>query len=510
MKRFNDYKEFIEWCKKTTTATYTEIPQEYYDTYEDWFKLNTIKNKFNGNLFNACRAHPVYFAYYLLGIKLRVYQVFAIDQMVKKRFIYMLWGRRLGKSTIFKIFALWSAFNNVFPVGLTQTTKNLIIAHTVDSVEDYITEIDAFLEQGDRRVEQLFNGKLGSKYFTSKKPKKGKSKAKDTSQKTSLFNNGWNTIEVYPPTPKARGKGGSVMFLDELASWKDYTTDEYKIYNDVIRPIITDNTYTKIFCATTPDGKSGLAYDLFPVDGHKTVYEAIWFPFWIRDDENYLKSMYETFLEYQAQGREQSFRQEFMAEFISASSTYFSVENEVEKVFDDRLEMYPTYVGECEVGIDFGGSKTSHTVITVSTLNEEGKIQRLWHHRYPVGEDMTLQQDIIDLYHRFPNITKFHIDSQGGGSSFYSWFTNTFGSGMIDLVVFRKEKVDLYKQFKIACFQNRVKSYYDPDLYKEMVEFRIDLKPPTNGTDDMLDSFMLSCKDWLVKKDTGEYFVIKY
>ena len=105
---------------------------------------------------------------------------------------------------------------------------------------------------------------------------------------------------------------------------------------------------------------------------------------------------------------------------------------------------------------------------------------------------------------RYPNVKKVVIDSQGGGSAFYDWARGKFG-GMLEEIVFRKDKVDMYRLFKIACFQGRVKSYIDRELSEEFLAFTSDMKPTKGNTDDLLDGFVMGAKDWITNNTGLQY-----
>lgn len=491
---------------------YTKIPDEYLgEKYEYLISLDRVKKEYGGDILKACEDDPALFGYIMLGFKPRDYQLYHLHRMRDNRFVFSLMGRRMGKSTDFKIFDAWALWWNKYPQGREKTTKILVLAHTSDSAESYIQELRDIYDVGDKRVEQVFKGKLGKRYFTSKFPKKTDN-AKINNSELNVYNNGWNKIMAFPPTARARGRAASIVQLDELAFWDEYANDEYKIYKEVVRPIVTDSPGSKIFIATTPNGPSGLAYDLLPVDNHKTQFELIWYPFYYRKDEEYLEEMKKVREEYDANGDFDSFRQEYLAELVSKGKLYFQKEKEIDKVFDlPDMSMATSYFGECHAAIDFGGSKISRTVITVSRFNKEfNRVERLYHKRYPVGKDSTLKEDILDVYKRFPGIQKWHVDSQGGGSSFYDWFKGRFGSHMVHEVTFRGLKADMFRLFKIACFKGRIKSYYDPELSEEFLNFTSDLKPAKHATDDMLDSFVMSAFDWLEEKSKSKYIVVRY
>lgn len=511
-------EEILAWVDSFLSLEdrYSVIPDEYYGEYYNSFSDKTsimkmVKERFDGDLFKAAASHPALHAYLLHGFKLRPYQVFMLDVMLQYNQVFFVCGRRLGKSLINKMFDIWALHWNKFPQGIDGTTKILVLAHTQPSADAYVSELLMYIEMGDVRVKQLFKGKFGDKYFSSRIPHKGmKGKKTNQNHMDYLSSDGkWCNIKTFPPTVKARGEAASIIQMDEVAAWDEYTNGDegtYEVYYEVVRPVITDEPNTKIFGLTTPEGPSGQSYELMDVDGHDTPFHLIWLPFMVRKELDYYRVMRQTFDEYSAQGRQDSFKQEFLALLISKGKTYF-YQDEIENVFNTNIEMVYSSDDVLRFGIDFGGSKNSHTVITgvraVSGVdiddNKTLVLERVYHKVYPVGQDSSLKKDIIDIQSRFPRIEKWYVDSQGGGSAFYDWFRHHVG-GSLEEVVFRKEKVDMYRLFKIGCYMDRVKSYNDRDLLDEFHSFTGDLKPSKGHTDDMLDSFVMACKDWLVDK----------
>ncbi|MGM0642012.1 MAG: hypothetical protein ACQESN_11395 [Thermotogota bacterium] len=496
---------------------YTEVPKEYKGEVAWWLDLNRVLKE-HGDVFEAAKAHPIYHLAFLIGMKPRDYQIYGLDMMFKNKYLYYMWSRRLGKSTIFKAFSNWAISWNKYPQGLENTTKVLVMAHTQDAADDYITVNRTMFEMGDKRVEALTKGKM-KRFFTKNFATK-RDNAKLNGSELSMrriYNplkplplnrdRGWNTIKTFPPTNRARGEPASIVQLDEIAAWKNFVPDDDEIYYDVVRPIPTDFPEAKIFCATTPKGEKGLGYNLLPLDGHKTIYELIWFPYWVRDEEEYIKSIKEIEEEYEAQGKSKKFRQEYLSELIDVSDSFFPDEL-VNLIFSkkDKLGLYTDYKEECHLGLDFGGSRNSHTVITISRKNPEtGHLERIYHKKYPIAEDMTLKDDLLELSNKF-NIVLYHIDNQGGGTSFYAWIRNKFGRNRLDEVSFKRDKQMMYRLFKIAMYQKRIYSYYDKELYKEFKGFTNDLRPEKGFTDDMLDSFVMSIRTWLpLEKHNNTY-----
>lgn len=483
-----------------TEYDYTPVPASFKRRYSNFFSKERIKNVYGGDVLKACESCPVMYSYFMQGFKLRDYQAYMLLEMLNNRFIQAIWGRRMGKTTVFKLFASWAINYNKFPSGLKKTTNVVVVAHTADGSDDYINDVKEMMVMGDAHVKKMFKGALGDKYFTKRFPKKTDT-AKDNSQSFSIYKDGWNTIKSYPPTTRARGKGASVILLDELAFWHETSPDEYKIYNQAVRPIITDNPETsRIYIATTPDGPSGLSYDLMDIDNHRTRYKLYWFPYYYREDQAYLDEIDETRKEYENYGRLEDFKQEYLAELISVGTMFFK-KDEYDNVFKDTgLEMSKSSGLTVRFGLDFGGSKNSHTVFTVSYMDEEGVVKRLYSFRYEIGDDSTLKEDLIEWSRLFPYRESVEMDDQGAGSTFYGWARQYFG-GELSLVNFRKEKDDMYRQFKIRCFQDKVKSYYDPQLLEEMTSFTRKMTPSKGKTDDSLDSFVLSVRPWMVSRE---------
>ncbi len=500
---------------------YTEIPEHYYSEYDNWFDYTQLKLDGYNDFMQAAEQHPVYFAYWLCGIKFRNYQVFLMDMMMKNQYVYFVISRRLGKSTMFKVFAAWALWYNKFPQGIEDTTKVVVMAHTQDGADSYISDVRAIFERGDKRIEILTKGKTKN-FFTSKFPRK-MDNAKNNTEEFNICRrpdkHGWCSIKSYPPTVRARGIPASIMLLDEVASWYK-NCDETEVYYEVVRPIPTDSPDTRIFGATTPKGEAGLSYNLMDIDGHDTIYKLIWLPYFVRKDQQYLDNMSKVEKEYKSQGMYQKFRQEFLAELIGVDDLYFT-DTEINNVFsqEKNISMHIDFDKEVDLGLDFGGSRRSRTVVTLSYFDKENNmIYRIYHYRYPLAEDATLQQDLIAINKKF-KIRKFHLDNQGGGSAFYAWARNYFGSDKLDEVNFKAEKQKMYRLAKIACFQGRVLSYYDRDLRTEFYSFNTSLKPDGSETDDLLDSFFMSCKDWLeldkpnnqykIFNDMNKYLIVK-
>ena len=486
---------------------YTPIPKKYIENYDDWFNQDLIWKFGFKNAIEASEAHPVFWLYYHIGLKVRPYQLYMLDYMVHNRYLYALMARRMGKSFTFKSFGAWAIWYNKHPQGFDNTTKVVVIAHTQDGADSYIADIRKLFELGDMHMNRVTGGKI-TDFFSKGFPARTEN-ARNNTEELSICKDrkkhGFSTLKSYPPTVRARGIPASVILLDEVASWYKYA-DENEIYYEVVRPIPSDSPDTKIFGATTPKGETGLSYQLMDIDGHKTTYELIWMPYYYRNDKDYINSILEIETEYREQGRLKQFRQEYLAELIGIDDLFFQ-SDEIDNVFSkvDTLTMHNRYYTGVNIAVDFGGAKNSHTVITVSALDKEtNEIYRLWHKRYPVAQDSEIKEDLVNICDRY-TLDKLYLDSQGGGSAFYAWARVKFSGKLVE-VCFKKDKQEMYRLAKIACFQNRIFSYYDREFRTEFLSFNTSLKPEKGATDDMLDSFFMSCYDWLQLEAKGDIY----
>ncbi|NCD06376.1 MAG: hypothetical protein EOL97_09670, partial [Spirochaetia bacterium] len=277
-----------------------------------------------------------------------------------------------------------------------------------------------------------------------------------------------------------------------------------EVYYEIVNPMKLTAPNCKYWVTSTPKKPAGLFYDLCPIDGHQKDYEMLWIPYYAVKDETYQANVEKDKQMYIANGEYDRFRQEYLAEFIDVGDSFFNEDDHIQKVFDSNADMYLTYGKDVYAGLDFGGSKNSHTVITLIEYNKEtDTCTRIYHRRYPVGKDSTLREDVMDIERKF-NIKKWYIDSQGAGSNFYDWFKIKFGS-RVEEFSFVKDKRDMYNLFRIACYKNRIKSYNDKDLMREFRAFTPDYKPMKGETDDLLDSFAMPCFQFIKPQSNFGY-----
>lgn len=495
-------------------AQYTLTPQKYHDMYDEYFKHNknsdiliNMLSKYHNDPELAMSSDPVIFAYIGFGATMRPDQIFEMDEMIDNQRIITISSRQRGKSFVRQIMGLWVSFYNKFPQGYDRTTKVIVLSMTDDEAARYISEIRNLMAIGDRRLKDIFKGKLGDEYFSGKIARKGDTKAPASNMsQLPLYNNGWNLIRSFPPTNRARGKPASVLIMDEVAIWDEIGgVDAKDVYYAIANPMKLTAPTCKYWVTSTPKKPVGLFYDLCPIDGHNSNYTMIWLPYYDIKDEVYQKNVEEDRKLYISNGEYDRFRQEYLAEFIDVGDSFFDENDHIEKVFDSSLDMYNTFPHKVTASLDFGGAKNSHTVINIVWYDEvKDIVYRIYHRRYPVGKDSTLKEDVLELS-KFFNIYEWVIDSQGAGSTFYSWFRDNFGSDKVTEFVFRADKRDMYNQLRIACYKGKIKSYVDKDLMREFRAYTPDYKPMKGETDDLLDALGMGVYKYILPRQDNNY-----
>jgi len=100
-KNYEYYNELLK-----IEPYYTKIPYHYWVENEKIPTKEYVLEKMGADkltvdvLLEACKKYPEIFVYWMLGIHIRPYQHYAIDEIYKHNYIALSWARRLGKSTI--------------------------------------------------------------------------------------------------------------------------------------------------------------------------------------------------------------------------------------------------------------------------------------------------------------------------------------------------------------------------------------------------------------------------
>lgn len=504
-----------------TEPYYTVIPAFYWDAYERIGTKEYVLERMNEReltseiLEKACNKFPEIFAYYMLGVRLRPYQHYAIDQIWANNYSALAWSRRLGKSTVVKIFILWSTFYNKLPGDLTGTTWNIILQDQEIANSLYIEPLHELMERGDKIVLERFKSTLGEHYFTSKlvtrRDKTGKVRSNQISFKTKY---GICRINTLPPTSKAIGREGNIAG-DEVSKWKKNSKigDEFKYY-DQIEAIMKDKPIYKAIFLSTPEGADDLfAKEIFDPEGLQpnNKYKKIWFPYWARVENTWLKEMEETREKAVYNKRLSLFQQEYEAKFLTISDPFFDYQEHIlPNINNEWKEPYQIEV-PCSLGIDWGGTQKSETALVITKWNCNPNVKKkvIYLKHYEVGDDLNNLVPELERIKKLYNI-KWVVPDNKGGRWLIPKLEELFGKGRVQPFNFTTDKIQGYEMLRNALNQKEIElPNYNP-LIEQLRNMNDKLKPnSTKGKDDIADALMMSNYPLLDRK-VGEYKVIRY
>jgi hypothetical protein len=304
-----------------------------------------------------------------------------------------------------------------------------------------------------------------------------------------------SVIKSYPPTSVVLGETFTIVIEDE-AGKTDRIDDVF--HYDYVYPTGNSTNAIRIY-TSTPWTPSGFFYRLADPNDDYTEHpaERVLFTIDAIREENpvYFDSVSKIIDNMNKDGKTDEVQRAYYCRFVKGEQVYFNPER-VFKVFDKELPMVEQFTKECDMGVDFGGQVTSRTVITISTVDKENNINRLYHRTYEVGKDLGLLEDIAELLKRF-NIQRIIPDDCPQGDFLIRQMIEKGWS--VTPMNFRSEKVKKYGAFRAALNRGQVKSYVDDELKTEMLalEFKEGTKQSLiqhapGYTDDLIDSFVMS------------------
>jgi len=470
---------------------YIKFTEEDRDEWRDrTIPTTTVK-------YSISRKDTTYYAINQLGVIPLLWQMKFWDMLDEgyKR-IAICTPRQVGKSLAVALFALRAVDMNIFRAGVSKRTTVGIISATEEQSKKLMQEIRRLIHLGDHHIAEVTQGKV-KKYFSNKID----SSQSATNNKSTISFVGGNQIICLPPTDRVRGYTFSYVFVDEAAF-----IENNDIFFDSIEPTVS-NTDGIICLTSTPNGESGFYYDIFdPYERMETnEYKRLWLNYKDLEDGTMKDNIEAKKVLYYQTGRDKHFEQEYEAKFTVQVSAFFDNED-VDKMFKSALIKQSSEEGECDCAIDFG-MVNSHSVITISRLNKEGKIERIYHYRYTFGEDDKIMEDLAVLKERF-NIQRFIPDDCPQG---YHTIQKMEEKGWnVKPMNFKRDKVSKYTEFRSWLRKEKIKSYKDLVLDIEMKTLQEEETPrttkihkPAGGTDDLIDSFVMSCYFFLENEGRG-------
>jgi hypothetical protein len=498
---------------------------------EDFIKAMDLYRipKKGAGLIEASSENVMVFSEKMLGIKPYSWQVWLLNQLqasvndknFQKEFV-ALTSRQIGKSTLIAIFSLWACIFNKYPGGVGNNTVAIITSASDVQAKKLLGDMRKMIRAGDRHMAETYLEPDGSPVF-GKEFFSGLLSEEDPNNTTTISFMEYKkdvhgsllrdsklgpVIKSYPPTSSILGETASIVIIDE-AGMTDRITDEF--FYDYIYPVGNKTNAVRLY-TSTPWVSSGFFYNMVDPDSKKSLdikptvalftIDAI-----SREDPGMYNSIKnKTIKQLESDGKLDEVQRAYYCQFVKSDTSYFNPVKVIE-AFDQKYEMIDSFSSECDMGIDFGGQTTSKSVITITEMNKNGDIRRLFKKVYPVGKDLGLMQDIIDLRKKFPKLQRIIPDDCPQGD-FFTREMKEKGWPVFPMN-FKSDKVKKYSAFRGALNRGKIKSFEDPDLRTEMLALQMEqgerslkIKHAPNYTDDEIDSFVMSTY-FMVQEEGG-------
>jgi hypothetical protein len=483
-------------------------------------------------LIEACSDSVILFAEHMLGIKLRAWQIYVLYNMqlilegkTQYREAVILTSRQIGKTSLDAIFGDWVTIFNKKPSGLENNSPIGIISASDDQAKKLLESMRKMLILGDKFMSRTYKNPDDSPMF-------GKSFLQDCIDKKGANNTDTITLCKYdeklhgkyllkdssigtaikslPPTSAILGNTFAVAIVDE-AGKNDKIPD--MVFIDYLSPA-TDEFSAPTLYTSTAWNPSGIFYEKCDIDDNHPN-DSVWrCCFTIEAIKIEAPKRYAETLKkidaLNAEGKVDEVQRAYYCRFVKGETVYFDPEK-VKESFTNEYQMFFSSNMKCDIGVDFGGKVTSRTVITITGLNDRGKIQRLYHKRYPINGDMSLMEDLKDLMQRFPNWQRLIPDDCPAGQYFINLMI--LEGWNVQPMNFRADKVKKYGGFRAKLNKGLVESYLDTDLRTEMLAFEQSEKTKQSYiqhapgyTDDMIDSFVMSSYYFVEEEKKPEFY----
>lgn len=466
----------------------------------------------------ACSGSVVVFAEKMLGFKLYSWQIDFLSRIQDaiegghwtKEFAAIT-SRQIGKSFAVAILALWIAVFNKYPGSGFNNSLIGIVSASDQQAKKLLREIKKLMRTGDEFMRTSYRDNddapiFGSDFFSDLIDKNS-----SNNMQTITFtpynpeehgdyllkdSKSGSIIGSYPPTQVVLGETFSVILIDE-AGKTDRITDEF--YYEYISP--TGSSTDAIFIYTsTPWVSSGFFYQKVDPNGeykHNNVDRLMFTADAISiENPKQREVIQRTVDSLKADGLFDEVDRAYFCRFVKGENSFFDPEK-VKEIFSEDLSMVYSYEGsKCDMGVDFGGRVNSRTVITISTMDDDGNIIRLFHKKYDLQDDLNLIEDIEALMTDF-DVDRIIVDDCPQGD--YDIQRMERKGLPITRMNFRAEKNKKYSAFRSMVNKNKVFSYEDKKLMEEMHALEYQHKTQQSVimhapgySDDLIDSFLMS------------------
>jgi hypothetical protein len=500
---------------------------------EDFIEaMNVYREKPDGkSLFEACSESIILFSEYMLGIKLRSWQIKmlteiqkAIEGKVTNRHYLTMTSRQIGKTTGLSILASWVCTFNKRAGGLHNNSEIAVISITDEQAKKVVRDIKNVLRRADRYMEKMYkdddNKPRWPKFFSKLVDDKGANNT--TTISFRAYNEGTDglllkdseigsTIRSFPPTSIILGNTYGLVLIDEAGKVEKMKDN---VYYDYILPT-TDETDAILVYTSTPWEPLGFFYKIAnPADEYTDEEEDVVKLMFTLDaieieaPERY-KRIKRKLDKLVLDGKKDEVDRGYYCKFVKGERSYFNPED-VRKAFTKDAAT-SSYSLPCDLGVDFGGQVTSRTVLTVTALEEDGTIRRLWHKAYEVGKDLNLISDIETEVLPFFNIQRIIPDDCPAGQYLIPQMIEKGWD--VNPMKFRTDKVKKYGAFRSALRKGKFISYDDFELQREMIAMEFShgsrqsvIQHAAGYTDDLIDSLVMSAYFFVEDEGSAKIF----
>jgi hypothetical protein len=478
------------------------------------------------SLFEASRDNIVVFAEKMLGLRLYAWQIDLLSRAQdlihgESEYIELaaLTSRQIGKSFCLAIIAIWACVFNKYPGTAFNTTVVGVISASDRQAKELLREVKKLLILGDGYMFEKYDRKG---FFTALLDAREQNNTEILTFKPSqdspheVFLKGAKTgpqIMSYPPTQKVLGKSFTLIFVDE-AGRSSEITDEFLLEELFATGSATSS---RRILTSTPWAPIGYFYNVVHPDGrYHGQSDVVKYTIEALAVEEHAVKQYEYVMRtmvkpWRAAGDHNAVLRAFYCEFVKGETNFFDPAV-VKDIFTKDYDAYEGYDGVCDIGIDWGGSKNSNTVVTVSTLSEDGEIFRLYKKVYKVQEDENLISDLEeDIMVRFPKWQRIIYDDAPVATYILKDLKDK--GWEIHPMNFRSDKVKKFGALRSKINRGEVYSFNDDDLLAEMISLEFGtgsrqsrITAPKGGSDDLIDSFVISCFFFLDEDNSVEFF----
>lgn len=521
----------------------TEVDKVYLEKTDAFRKPDTTVG-----LIEACSKNVVVFAEKMLGLKLYAWQVEFLTHLqevcnepdrtkqraMNKNFTAIT-SRQIGKTKSVGVFVLWAAVFNKYPADTVgRNTVIGIVSATDRQAKELLRAIKLEAIMGDRHMELAYRSDtdtplFGARFFTDlidgmgSGEKRRNSNYKAENNTSTMTMKPWKShmgkvlqgskigsiIKSYAPTDTVLGQTFTITIIDEMGR-TDKITDEFMEY---FTPTGNVNAAIRIHLST-PWESSGPFYRLVNPDGVFEDSGTQLFVYTIDairlEAPEYWESVQKEIRSLEKDGKFDEIKRSYYCRFVKGETAYFNPSTVI-GCFTHKLNMVETYSKPADMGIDFGGQVKSKTVITITEFDEAtGMITRLYHKSYPVGQDLTLLDDVADLLKRF-NIQRIIPDDCPAG--FFLINVMKERGWNVHPMNFRADKVKKYGGFRSCLNRGNVQSYQDDALRIEMLSMEFSntkvqsvIQHAPGYSDDLIDSWVMSAYFFVTEEESFKAF----